>query len=96
MLCKRRGARRIAANVAKLPKLLRKTRALILIAPMDLSRLMWCRRCLVCAVLYAEPSFAHCGQALLKRCEPAIHGTRFIYSAPRVILSFGDSGENDR
>ena len=51
----------MAANFAKLPEPLRKAWALILITPMDLSRLMWRGRCLVCAVLYAEPSFAHRG-----------------------------------
>jgi hypothetical protein len=57
---------------------------------------MRCGRWLVCAVLYTEPCLADSGQALLKCCEPAIHGTTFVYSAPWIILCLGGSGEHGR
>jgi hypothetical protein len=44
---------------------------------------------LVCAVLYAEPSLADSGQALLKSSERANHNTVPIYPAPRIVLGLG-------
>ena len=75
-------ARRIAANIAKLPQ---RDEQSIRITLVD----TWAAQGLIGTILYAEPSFVDSSQALFKSSEPANHNTVPIYPAPRIVLGLG-------
>ena len=85
-------ARRIAANIAKLPELLQPGWRSMRIAPLFPSIRVWSGRRLIEIIPNAEPTNSADGvQTLLKGHKAAIRrstGTASVLRAPRIVLCF--------